>query len=100
MLVFFRPFQVGDQIDAAGVGGVVESIGIFNTVLKTPDNRVITRAEQPRSTPARSRTTTPRARGASTSTIAIGYDADIPQAKSVIAAIVAAEARVVKHPGA
>ena len=42
MLVFFRPFKVGDQIDAAGVGGVVESIGIFNVVLKTPDNRVIT----------------------------------------------------------
>ena len=41
MLVFFRPFKVGDQIDAAGVGGIVESIGIFNTVMKTPDNRVI-----------------------------------------------------------
>src|SRR5688572_21517040 len=42
MLVFFRPFKVGDQIDAAGVGGIVESIGIFDVVLKTPDNRVIT----------------------------------------------------------
>ena len=41
MLVFFRPFKVGDQIEAAGTGGVVESIGIFNTVLKTGDNRVI-----------------------------------------------------------
>ena len=65
MLVFFRPFKVGDQIDAAGVGGVVESIGIFNVVLKTPDNRVIN-VPNSLSTPARSRTTTPRARGAST----------------------------------
>jgi small conductance mechanosensitive channel len=31
-------------------------------------------------------------------TIAIGYDADIPQAKSVIAAIIAAEPRIAQHP--
>ena len=42
MLVFFRPFRVGDYVEAAGVGGTVDSIGIFSTVLKTPDNRVIT----------------------------------------------------------
>jgi small conductance mechanosensitive channel len=42
MLVFFRPFRVGDYVEVAGVGGVVESIGIFSTVLQTLDNRVIT----------------------------------------------------------
>lgn len=42
MLVFFRPFRAGDYIEAAGTSGSVESIRIFNTVLKTPDNRVIT----------------------------------------------------------
>ena len=42
MLVFFRPFRVGDTIQAAGVSGSVESIGIFSTVVKTPDNVVIT----------------------------------------------------------
>jgi small conductance mechanosensitive channel len=42
MLVFFRPFRVGDMIQAAGVSGVVESIGIFSTVVKTLDNIVIT----------------------------------------------------------
>jgi small conductance mechanosensitive channel len=97
MLVFFRPFQVGDQIDAAGVGGVVESIGIFNVVLKTPDNRVIT---VPNSLIYAGSITNYNAEGTRRidMTIAIGYDADIPQAKSVIAAIVAAEVRVLKHP--
>jgi small conductance mechanosensitive channel len=42
MLVFFRPFRVGDTIQAAGASGIVESIGIFSTVVKTPDNVVIT----------------------------------------------------------
>ena len=90
MLVFFRPFKVGDQIDAAGVGGVVESIGIFNVVLKTPDNRVIT---VPNSLIYAGAITNYNAESTRRVdlTIAIGYDADIPQAKSVIAAIVAAE---------
>ena len=42
MLVFFRPFTKGDYIEAAGTGGKVVSVRIFNTVLTTPDNRVIT----------------------------------------------------------
>jgi small conductance mechanosensitive channel len=97
MLVFFRPFKVGDQIDAAGVGGVVESIGIFNVVLKTPDNRVI---NVPNSLVYAGTITNYNAESTRRIdlTIAIGYDADIPQAKSVIAAIVAAEARIAKFP--
>jgi small conductance mechanosensitive channel len=97
MLVFFRPFKVGDQIDAAGTGGVVESIGIFNTTLKTPDNRVI---HVPNSLIYSGTITNYNAEGMRRvdMTIAIGYDADIPQAKSVIAAVVAAESRVAQQP--
>src|SRR6185436_9302336 len=42
VLVFFRPFHVGDTITAAGVSGVVDTIGMFSTVIKTADNVVIT----------------------------------------------------------
>ncbi|MGD2167668.1 MAG: mechanosensitive ion channel [Gammaproteobacteria bacterium] len=41
MLVMFRPFKAGDFIDAAGVSGTVEEIGIFKTDIRTPDNRVV-----------------------------------------------------------
>lgn len=41
MLLFFRPFNVGDLISAQGFTGVVEEIQIFNTVLLTPDNKKI-----------------------------------------------------------
>jgi len=38
MLVMFRPFKVGDQIDAGGASGTVESIDLFTTELRTGDN--------------------------------------------------------------
>ncbi|MGM9575667.1 MAG: mechanosensitive ion channel family protein [Oscillospiraceae bacterium] len=36
-----RPFNVGDYVQVGGEGGTVKSIGLFYTVLDTPDNRVI-----------------------------------------------------------
>lgn len=41
MLIVFRPFNDGDFIDAAGVTGVVEKIGIFTTTMRSGDNREI-----------------------------------------------------------
>jgi small conductance mechanosensitive channel len=38
MLLVFRPFQVGDYIEAGGTAGSVEAIGLFTTTLNTPDN--------------------------------------------------------------
>jgi small conductance mechanosensitive channel len=37
-LVFLRPFKVGDFVSAGGVTGTVESVGLFGTVVNTPDN--------------------------------------------------------------
>ena len=38
MLLIFRPFEVGDYIEAGGTAGSVEAIGLFVTTLNTPDN--------------------------------------------------------------
>ena len=37
-LVFLRPFKVGDFVNAGGVTGTVEAIGLFGTTINTPDN--------------------------------------------------------------
>jgi small conductance mechanosensitive channel len=37
-LVFLRPFKVGDFVTAGGVTGTVEAVGLFGTVINTPDN--------------------------------------------------------------
>lgn len=38
MLIFFRPFKVGDFVEAGGVSGTVKEVGLFTTELATPDN--------------------------------------------------------------
>lgn len=38
MLLIFRPFKVGDYVEAAGIAGTVKSITLFVTELATPDN--------------------------------------------------------------
>lgn len=39
ILLLFKPYKVGDYIDAQGVSGTVKAIQIFHTVLTTPDNK-------------------------------------------------------------
>ncbi|MEC8269075.1 MAG: mechanosensitive ion channel domain-containing protein [Pseudomonadota bacterium] len=38
MLLFLRPFKVGDWVEAAGVSGSVSEIGLFTTIIDTFDN--------------------------------------------------------------
>ncbi len=42
MLLIFRPFKVGDYVDAGGVAGSVVEVAIFSTTLHSPDNVRIT----------------------------------------------------------
>lgn len=41
LIIFFRPFKVGDSIETAGVMGTVKTINLFSTTLSTPDNRSV-----------------------------------------------------------
>ncbi|MDD3770756.1 mechanosensitive ion channel [Sulfuricurvum sp. IAE1] len=41
LIIFFRPFKVGDFIETAGVMGTVKTINLFSTTLTTTDNRSI-----------------------------------------------------------
>lgn len=41
LIILFKPFRIGDFIDAGGTMGIVEEIGILATILKTPDNKKI-----------------------------------------------------------
>lgn len=41
IILMIRPFNVGDFIDAAGFSGTVEKIGIFYTIIVSPDNKQI-----------------------------------------------------------
>lgn len=41
VILLFKPFKVGDFIEAQGVGGTVQEIQIFHTILNTSDNKQI-----------------------------------------------------------
>ena len=97
MLVFFRPFKSGDYIEAAGIAGTVESIKIFNTVLKTADTRVIT---VPNSLIYADSITNFSAQDKRRIdlVIGIGYDDDIARAKALIRGVLAQDDRILDEP--
>ena len=41
MLIIFRPFKVGDFVEAGGISGVIEEITVFSTKMRTGDNREV-----------------------------------------------------------
>lgn len=99
MLVIFRPFNSGDQIEAAGVAGKVITIGIFTTTLRTGDNREII---VPNGAIFSGNITNLSARDTRRidMVFGIGYDDDIQKAKAIIQKILDEDDRVLKEPAA
>lgn len=97
MLVLFKPFKAGDYIEAAGTGGVVEKLRIFNTVMRTGDNREIT---IPNSQIYSGTIINFSARDTRRIdlTFGIGYSDNIPLAKAQIEAAMSEDERILKDP--
>jgi small conductance mechanosensitive channel len=97
MLLFFRPFKVGDYIDAGGDAGTVKEIALFTTTLATPDNvKVIV------PNGAIFGGTIKNYAGYDTRRvdmmIGIGYGSDIKRAVEVIEGLIKADSRVLDDP--
>ena len=97
MLLVFRPFRVGDWIEALGFSGSVKEIQIFNTILTTGDNKTITIPNGPLSSNPMINYST-QARRRVDFTFGIGYNDDIDHAKAVLKRIVEADKRILKDP--
>ncbi len=97
MLIVFRPFKVGDFIEAAGVSGVVEQVGIFNTIMKTGDNREII---IPNSQIYGGTITNVSARPTRRIdlVIGIGYEDDLKKARALLEEILAQDDRILDEP--
>ena len=97
MLIVFRPFKDGDFIDAGGVMGTVEKINIFNTVMRTGDNREII---VPNGSVYGGTITNYSARETRRvdMVFGIGYNDDIRKAKEIINNILEADERVLSEP--
>lgn len=97
MLIIFRPFKAGDFIEGGGMMGSVQEVGIFITVMNTPDNKKIF---------------VPNAKLTSDNIVnfsandtrrvdmvfGIGYNDDIDKAKSVINSVLNNDSRILSDP--
>lgn len=97
MILLFKPYKVGDFIDAQGHTGTVHSIQIFNTVLKTPDNKTVILPNAPISTGSIVNFSTEPQRRVDMS-FGIGYDDDIDAAKRTLRELIDADDRILKDP--
>jgi small conductance mechanosensitive channel len=97
MLILFKPFKVGDVIDAQGYIGSVKEIQIFNTILKTPDNKTVILPNGGLSTSAMTNFSTEAQRRVDF-VFGIGYGDDIDKARAVIDGLIAKDDRIFKDP--
>ncbi|QJB57304.1 mechanosensitive ion channel domain-containing protein [Pseudodesulfovibrio sp. zrk46] len=97
MLIMLGFFKKGDYVTAGGESGTVTSIKIFNTVLTTPDNKVIIVPNSSILSGNIINVTANDTRRVDL-VMGIGYDDDLLKAKQVLERIVSEEPRVLKEP--
>ena len=97
MILLFKPFKVGDVIEAQGFLGSVSEIQIFNTILKSPDNKTIIIPNGGLATSAMTNYTTESQRRVDW-TFGIGYGDDLDKAKSIIENLANQDPRILKDP--
>lgn len=99
LIVMFRPYRVGDWIEAAGISGGVEEVQILTTTLKTADNKRIT---VPNGQIMNSIITNYSANDTRRVDMVVGvsYDDDIDEVRQTIQELVDADERIHKDPAA
>lgn len=98
MIILFKPFKVGDVVNAAGVTGTVTEVGIFNSVFTTPDNQRIIIPNGSITSGSITNINANETRRVDL-VVGIGYDDDIKKAKEVLKDIVNSEERVLQDKG-
>ena len=97
LIVMFRPYRVGDFVEAAGIAGVVLQVQILTTVLKTADNKqIIVPNGQIMSTIITNYSANDTRRV--DMTIGVSYDDDLDKVRSTLQELVDADDRILKDP--
>lgn len=97
LLIIFRPFNVGDFVEAGGVLGTVQDIQLFSTHLKTPEGK---RVILPNSMITSDKIVNNTVEGTLRVdlTVGVSYDADIERVKQVITDVVKENPYVLGDP--
>lgn len=97
LLILFKPFKIGDYVEAGGTDGTVMKISIFNTILMSPDNKEIT---VPNGQIYNGTITNYSACDTRRVDLVIGisYDDDMKKARSLIQQVLDADERILEEP--
>jgi small conductance mechanosensitive channel len=97
IFLLFKPFEVGDIIESGGFIGVVKEIELFNTVILTADQKVVT---LPNGKIQGAGITNYSKMGIlrSDMVFGIGYEDDITKAKQILEELVTADGRILTEP--
>ncbi len=97
LLLLFKPIKVGDFVDAQGHMGTVHAIQVFNTILKTPDNKTIFVPNGILSNGSITNFSTEENRRVDF-TFGIGYGDDVKKAKGILIDLVKNDTRILSDP--
>ncbi len=97
LMIIFRPFKQGDFIEGAGVAGIVEEVHIFNTIMRTGDNKTVIIPNGGLMNGNIVNYSTKPTRRIDL-VIGIGYDDDIKKAKQILSELMQHEPRILKNP--
>lgn len=97
LMIIFRPFKVGDFVEAGGVSGSVQAIHIFTTTLITPDNKTIIVPNGNIGNDNITNYSTQATRRVDL-TVGVAYDADLKEVRSILEDIVSKDSRILSDP--
>lgn len=97
MILIFKPFKVGDFIDATGYSGTVHEIQIFNTIMKTPDNKTIIIPNGSLSGSSMINYSIEKTRRVDM-TFSAGYNDDINKIKTILNKLIDEDQRILRDP--
>lgn len=97
LILLFKPFKVGDLIQAQGFIATVKEIQIFNTILKTADNRIVILPNANLSNGNIVNVNQEQTRRVDL-VFGIGYNDDIDKTKAILHSIASSDARVLNDP--
>jgi small conductance mechanosensitive channel len=97
LLILFKPYKVGDFVEMQGISGSVVSIQLLNTVLRTPDNKLVFVPNGPVANGNITNYSAEDTRRVDM-VFGIGYGSDIDLAKATLRELLQADGRVLQEP--
>ena len=97
LMIIFKPFKVGDYIEAAGTAGVVEEIGILMTELRSPDNKNVV-VPNAKAMGDNIINYSAQATRRINLVISVSYSDDLDKVRKVLESILSDDARILQDP--